>query len=112
MTSNEPIFEIADLQINPTDAATFEAAVGQGAAHFRSARGCLSFELQRSIEHPGQYRLLVGWSSVDAHMVDFRNSAGYRAWRGLVGHFFTVPPVVQHAVQVISCVWEPGITGP
>jgi quinol monooxygenase YgiN len=101
MTPDKPVFEIAYMQINATDAAAFEAAVSKAVPLFHAARGCSSFGLQRIIEQPGHYRLVVGWTSVDAHMVEFRATEAFQAWRGLVGHFLTAPTTVQHVEQVI-----------
>jgi hypothetical protein len=43
----------------------------------------------------------VGWETVEAHTVDFRQSAGFAAWRGQAGPFFTAAPVVVHVETVI-----------
>lgn len=36
-----------------------------------------------------RYHLRVGWESVEAHMVGFRESDGLQAWRALASPFFT-----------------------
>ena len=96
------IFEVAELQIDPGNAEAFEQAARGAVPLFRAAEGCTSFSLRRSIEHPGRYQLLVEWTSIAAHMEVFRNSEGYQAWRTLVGHFFTAPPVMQHLEEAVS----------
>lgn len=95
------IHEIATISIDPARAADFEAAVAAARPHFEAANGYLSFALQRSIETPERYILVVGWDSVDAHMVDFRASEGFQVWRTLASPFFTAPPSVEHVTQVI-----------
>jgi quinol monooxygenase YgiN len=90
------ITEIAYLTIDPTRAAEFEAAVAKAAPEFRAAVGCHAMRLEHTIEDPAQYRLLVSWDSVEAHMVDFRNSPGFSRWRELAGPFFVEPPRVEH----------------
>ncbi|MCB2065673.1 MAG: antibiotic biosynthesis monooxygenase [Erythrobacter sp.] len=90
------IHEIAQITIDPARAAEFEAAVAAAAPHFRAAEGCRSMRLERVVEDPARYRLVVGWDSVEAHMVTFRESAGFQQWRALAGPFFTEPPVVEH----------------
>ncbi len=90
------ITEIAYLTIDPARAAEFEAAVALAAEHFAAAEGCHSMRLERVIEDPAQYRLVVGWQSVEAHMVTFRKSPGFARWRELAGPFFVAPPVVEH----------------
>lgn len=95
------IHEIATITIDPANAAAFEAAVAAARPHFEAAKGFVSVALDRSIEHPGRYRLVVGWDSVEAHMVDFRDSAGFAAWRALASPFFVAPPSIEHVARVI-----------
>ncbi|MBC2664909.1 antibiotic biosynthesis monooxygenase [Novosphingobium flavum] len=95
------IHEIATLAIDPARSADFEAAVAAARPHFEAAKGFVSFGLQRVIEEPGSYRLVVGWETVEAHMVDFRESDGFQQWRALAGPFFTAPPAVIHVDTVI-----------
>lgn len=95
------ITEIAQIEIDPARAQDFEAAVAQAEPAFRQASGFVSFALTRSVEHPGRYRLMIGWTSVEAHMVDFRASAGFQTWRDLASPFFLAPPVVEHVQQVL-----------
>lgn len=90
------VTEIAYLVIDPQQAAAFEAAVEQAAPAFRSAEGCRSMRLERVIETAGHYRLVVGWDSVEAHMVTFRESDAFQLWRSLAGPFFAEPPRVEH----------------
>ena len=94
------ITEIATLIIDPARAAEFEAAVARAAPHFRAAAGCHGMALERVIEDAGIYKLVVRWDSVEHHMVTFRESAGFRAWREHAGPFFTSPPVVIHTAAV------------
>lgn len=91
------IREIARLQIDPARAGEFLDAVARAAPLFRSAVGCRSMRLERVIENPAVFLLLVEWETLDNHMVDFRNSPAFQEWRGLAGPFFTAPPVVEHA---------------
>lgn len=95
------IYEIATLTINPDRAAEFESAVAAARPHFEAARGFVSLALKRSIENQERYHLVVGWESVEAHMVDFRESDGFQAWRTLAGPFFVAPPSVEHVATVL-----------
>jgi quinol monooxygenase YgiN len=95
------IHEIATITIDPAHAADFESAVERARPYFEAAAGFLSFSLEKSIENAGRYLLIVGWESVDAHMVDFRGSEGFQVWRSLVGGFFTSPPAVEHTQAVV-----------
>jgi quinol monooxygenase YgiN len=93
------ITEIASITIDPAQAATFEAAVAQAAPLFKSDPGCHGMALERIIEDPAQYRLLVQWDSVDAHMA-FRETPAFQEWRALAGPFFLAPPSVIHSNEV------------
>jgi quinol monooxygenase YgiN len=82
--------------------AEFESGVQKAAPLFKRAKGCRSMDLQRSIEKPARYRLLVGWETVENHTNDFRGSADFQEWRKLVGHCFAAPPEVEHVTQVVK----------
>ncbi|ADL00873.1 putative quinol monooxygenase [Brevundimonas subvibrioides] len=96
------IHEIAEIDIIPGHEAEFEAAVAEAASRFRSARGCRSLALNRSVEHPRKYRLVVGWDTIEDHMVHFRESEAFQVWRGLVGPHFASPPQVEHVETVLE----------
>ncbi|MBL4826422.1 MAG: antibiotic biosynthesis monooxygenase [Spongiibacteraceae bacterium] len=96
------MYEIADINITAEKETDFEAAVNEASAQFRVAKGCRSLELQRSIENPTHYRLVVGWDSVDDHRVTFRESEGFQIWRSLVSAYFSEPPKVEHVSSVFK----------
>jgi heme-degrading monooxygenase HmoA len=90
------ILEEAVLSVCEGDATAFEAAMVKAAPVIAGAAGYLSHELQRCVETPGRYLLLVRWETLEAHTVGFRQSAAFAEWRAIVGPFFAVPPVVEH----------------
>jgi heme-degrading monooxygenase HmoA len=94
------VLEVARINVKAGMAKEFEAGVGKAAAIFARAKGCHGMELQRSIEHPNSYLLLVKWQTVESHTVDFRGSEDFKAWRQLVGHCFDAPPAVEHTQLV------------
>jgi quinol monooxygenase YgiN len=96
------VTEIAHIEIDPAQADAFENAVASCAPLFRSAKGCQSMALVNVLEDPAQYRLIVGWDSIDDHMVAFRNSDDFQIWRDRVGRFFVVSPGVEHVALVQS----------
>jgi quinol monooxygenase YgiN len=51
--------------------------VAQAEPFFRADAGCTGFALQRVVEEPGVYHLVVGWTSVEAHNVGFRGSDNF-----------------------------------
>lgn len=96
------VLEVAHITIREGSGAAFETAVAAAATVFREAQGCRSFALSRVIEDPLQFRLLVGWDSLDDHMVSFRSSPGFAQWRSLVDPFFAEPPRVEHFETVLQ----------
>lgn len=95
------IREIAQIDVKPGTEAEFEAAVGKAKPLFLRAKGCHGFELHKSIEKPQRFRLMVEWETLENHTVDFRGSADFGEWRGLVGGFFASPPEVEHTEAVV-----------
>ncbi len=96
------IFEIAEIEVKPGAEAAFEAAVAQAVPLFRRAQGCKGMELQRGIEKPSKYRLVVKWETLEDHMVHFRGSGDFQEWRRLVGPHFVSGPVVEHTSVAVS----------
>jgi quinol monooxygenase YgiN len=96
------ILEIAQVDVKPGMEQEFEAGVGQAVPIFRRAKGCNGLELQRGIENPSRYRLIVKWETVENHTVDFRGSPDFQEWRKLVGHCFAQAPQVEHTREVLK----------
>lgn len=91
------ILEHADIRIEPSQASAFEEAILRGVntviAHARGFRG---YKVNRSIESPGRYLLMIYWDTLEDHTVGFRGSPAFAQWRAIVGPFFAQPPVVEH----------------
>ncbi|GJD49808.1 hypothetical protein OPKNFCMD_2542 [Methylobacterium crusticola] len=96
------VLEIAQIEVKPGAESAFEAGVAEAAELFRRARGCRGMELQRSVEHPSRYRLMVRWETLENHTVDFRESADFQAWRALVADHFAGAPQVEHTVLAVQ----------
>lgn len=91
------ILEHADIRIDPARAAEFEAAILRGAATvIASSRGFQGYKVNRSIESPGRYILMIYWDTLEDHTVGFRESDAFAQWRAIVGPFFMQAPVVEH----------------
>ena len=91
------ILEHADIRIDPARAADFEAAILHGVQTVIShAKGFRGFKVNRSIESPGRYLLMIYWDTLEDHTVGFRGSVAFTQWRAVVGPFFAQPPVVEH----------------
>ena len=97
------ILEVVDIRIQAGQQSTFEEAIQRGVktviAH---AKGFKSYTVRHSIETPERYLLQIEWETLENHMVDFRESADFTEWRGLVGPHFASPPEVEHTNTVIK----------
>ena len=94
------ILEVAMLDVKPGQCETFEAAFKKAGAIISSMHGYQSHELQRCLERPDRYLLLVRWDTLEDHTEGFRQSAEYQQWKSLLHHFYDPFPVVEHYRQV------------
>lgn len=91
------ILELADIRIQPGQQAQFDAAIRKGVdSVITKAKGFRGYKINKSIESPERYVLMVFWDSVENHTVDFRGSPAFQEWRAIVGPFFAAPPAVEH----------------
>lgn len=96
------ITEFAELRIKPGTHEQFEAGVAQAVPLFQRARGCRAMHLERGIEHPDAYRLVVLWETLEDHEVHFRGSDDFQQWRKLVGEYFAEAPNVYHTAIAVA----------
>ncbi|MDQ1218009.1 cupin domain-containing protein [Microbacterium arborescens] len=96
------VTEVATITVLPGHEKAFEAAVAEAAPLFQRAGGARTLRLEGSAEHPLRYRLFVGWESVDDHMVGFRGSPAFGAWRELIGPHLDGAPEVEHLHNVLT----------
>ncbi len=94
------ILECAVLDVKPGQAAEFEAAFARAQAIISASPGYLSHELQRCLEKPNRYLLLVRWRRLEDHTEGFRKSAPYQEWKRLLHHFYDPFPAVDHYERV------------
>lgn len=90
------ILERAVFAIKPGSEQDFEAAMEQAKEVVAQADGFRSFRLQRGIDRPSTYLLLIEWGTVEDHMQGFRESELFVRWRELIGPHFAAPPEVEH----------------
>lgn len=97
------VLEIADIRIPPGKQPEFDAAIEKGLRTVISrAQGVRRFQVQKGIESPERYVLMIEWDTLEAHTVGFRQSPLFAEWRAIVGPFFAQPPVVEHFTQVVA----------
>jgi heme-degrading monooxygenase HmoA len=93
------ILEVAEIHIHDGEQTAFEQAVHQSIETYISVtEGYIDSSLQRSVEEPTRYLLLVQWTTIEAHMVNFRESERFPQHRALIGPYFARPPHIQHFV--------------
>jgi heme-degrading monooxygenase HmoA len=91
------LLEVADIRIPPGKQAEFDAAIQRGLDTVLSkSPGYVGHQVQKGVESPERYLLMVTWETLEAHTVTFRGSHLFAEWRAIVGPFFAVPPVVEH----------------
>jgi len=94
------VLEVAILNVIPNLTVEFEAAFAKAERIIASMEGYISHQLQKCIEEPAKYILLVNWIDLEAHTVGFRASAEYQEWKALLHHFYDPFPTVEHFVEV------------
>src|SRR4029078_12506478 len=92
------ILEVADIRIPPGKNAEFEDAIGEGLATVIAPRatGYIAHKVQRGIESPERYLLMIWWQALENHTVDFRQGPLFAEWRSFIGPVLAVPPHVEH----------------
>lgn len=94
------ILEVAVLDVIPGRESRFEEHFRLASHIISSRKGYAGHQLQRCIEQPNRYILLVNWESLEDHTIGFRQSADYQEWKKLLHEFYDPFPVVQHYEQL------------
>ncbi len=71
-------------------------AILRGLAVIRQHPGLISARVERCIEKPGQYLLINTWTSLEAHVKDFRGGPLFPQWRSQINGLYEGNPVVFH----------------
>jgi heme-degrading monooxygenase HmoA len=91
------ILELADIRIQPGQQAAFDEAIVRGLVTVISkAKGFRGYKVNKGVESPERYLLMIFWEQLEDHTVEFRGSAAFGEWRAIVGPFFAQPPAVEH----------------
>jgi heme-degrading monooxygenase HmoA len=94
------VLEHALITVRPGTGAQFEVALSQARSIIAASPGFVSLTLDRGVETPDRYLLLVHWETLEDHVEGFRASEAFSEWRALIGPYFESPPVVEHFVPV------------
>ncbi|MFQ2091332.1 antibiotic biosynthesis monooxygenase [Aeromonas sp. FDAARGOS 1415] len=95
------ILEVAHLQVIPGQATAFEQAFAQAQRIISAMPGYAGHQLQRALNDPHHYLLLVNWQRLEDHTEGFRGSPQYQEWKALLHHFYDPFPTVQHFEGVL-----------
>jgi heme-degrading monooxygenase HmoA len=91
------ILEVADIRIAPGQQAAFDEAIQRGLTTVISqATGFRGWKVNKGVESPERYLLMIFWDTLEDHTVGFRQGPLFAQWRGIVGPYFAQPPVVEH----------------
>jgi len=101
------ILEVAVLDVRSGAETAFEAAFAEARSLIAATPGYLGLELQRCLEKPSRYVLLVRWRRLEDHTEGFRGSPQYLRWKQLLHHFYAPFPTVEHYRLVENAHAEP-----
>jgi heme-degrading monooxygenase HmoA len=91
------ILELADIRIQPGKQAEFDAAIRRGVEQvIAKSKGFRGYKINKGVESPERYVLMIFWDTLENHTVDFRQSPAFGEWRAIVGPYFAAPPAVEH----------------
>jgi heme-degrading monooxygenase HmoA len=96
------ILEHALLDVVPGEEPAFEQAFEEARSLIAASPGFRALRLERCIERPAQYLLLVEWDQLEDHTEGFRRSPRYERWRRLLHHFYDPFPLVEHYATVLT----------
>lgn len=94
------ILEAAILDVVPEKTQAFEASFLLAQEIISSRKGYLGHQLQKCMETPNRYLLLVEWESLEDHTIGFRQSEEYQQWKQLLHHYYDPFPQVEHYERI------------
>jgi len=97
---NLPVLEVAILDVITGHELSFERDFAIASALISSIDGYISHQLQRCIEKPNRYILLVQWQTLTAHTIGFRTAPQYQEWKRLLHHYYNPFPTVEHYTRI------------
>lgn len=95
------ILEVAILDVKQGEEKAFEQAFVEAQKIISSMAGYVSHQLQKCVEKPNRYILLVNWETLEDHTVGFRGSDEYQKWREMLHHFYSPFPTVAHYQEIM-----------
>ena len=96
------ITEHAVLEVIAGQEDAFVEAMESAKALIAASPGFVSLRVERCLERPRCFLLLVEWERLEDHTEGFRGSAAYEDWRAALHHFYDPFPVVEHFETVVT----------
>jgi heme-degrading monooxygenase HmoA len=96
------ITEHAVLEVIAGREDAFIAAMERAKALIAASPGFRSLRVERCVERPSCFLLLVQWDRLEDHTEGFRGSPAYEEWRAALHHFYDPFPVVEHFESVVT----------
>ncbi len=96
------ILEHAILDVDPAEAADYEAALTKALPLIAATPGFVKLEVRPCVERRGRHLLLVEWQALEDHTTGFRQSDRYQQWRTLLQRFYTPFPLVEHFGEPVA----------
>ncbi len=96
------ITEHALLEVIAGQEGAFLEAMEEAKTLIAASPGFVSLRVERGVERPGCFLLLVEWERLEDHTEGFRGSPAYREWRAALHHFYDPFPVVEHFEAVVT----------
>jgi heme-degrading monooxygenase HmoA len=94
--------EHALLKVIPGREDAFVEAMHEAKAFIAGSPGFVSLRVERCLERPSCFLLLVEWERLEDHTEGFRGSPAYEEWRAALHHFYDPFPVVEHFEAVVT----------
>ncbi len=94
------VLEVAMLNIKSGLWPEFEKDFKKAGQYISSIPGYRNHSLQKCLENPDKYILLVEWDTLEDHTVGFRQSDVYVHWKELLHHYYDPFPVVEHFKKI------------
>ena len=80
----------------------FVVSMERAKAIIAASPGFVSLSVERCVERPSCFLLLVEWERLEDHTEGFRGSPAYQDWRAALHHFYDPFPVVEHLAPVVT----------
>lgn len=92
--------EIIILQVKEGRETEFIEAVKQVKGIMEAAKGYGGSELRRCVEEPNRFMINITWETMDNHLVDFKESAGFTEMKEILAPFYLYRPVGKHYEKI------------